>query len=309
MPYYVEPLNPNLNFYLFFGMPSVWASLGKVSKSDQIPLSAEEADAIIQEEAQAKADKKARRRAHLLDQSKFPVIEQKEISTGQKKLTFNRVEPPLLKESEPKPKEVKLIQSQRQLSKAEIQQKFSVDSRKEQSTLMLSATVYDRKLTRLEWQHERQKYVAWSNIDFNYLRGLNEIKTKKTDYLFFLGIGNESMGRLKERNRLAKEKGAGVYVEESIPELPDLKKDKPKFVVITSGRSKKRQKDARIPIDALHKYYAENEKRLKVKYQRSEALNNARKRYKDKNPEEPNDIFINFWPVRSSIHQEPSDKI
>lgn len=108
-------------------------------------------------------------------------------------------------------------------------------------------------LTRLEWQHEGQHYVAWSNID--------------------------------------------------------LKKDKPKYVVITSGRSKKRQKDARIPIDALHKYYAKNEKRLKVQHQRNEALNNARKRYKNKNPEEPDDIFINFWPVRSGIHQEPSDKI
>ena len=308
----LNPLTLILTFTFVFGMPSVWASLGKVSESDQIPLSAEEADVIIKEEAQAKADKKARRRAHLLDQSKFPVIEQKEISTGQKRLIFNRVETPLLKESEPKPKEVKLIQAQRRLPKAETQQMFSVDSRKEQSTLMLSATVYDRKLTRLEWQHGEQRYVAWSNIDFNYLRGLTEIKTNKTnktDYLFFLGIGNESTERLKERNRLAKEKGTNGYVGEAIPKLPDLKKDKPKFVIITQGRSGKRQKDARIPIDALHDYYAKNEERLKVQYQRNEALNEARQRYKVKNPEEPDDIFINFWPVRSSVQKESSDKI
>lgn len=72
---------------------------------------------------------------------------------------------------------------------------------------------------------------------------------------------------------------------------------------------KKRKKDALIPVDALHKYYTKNEERLKVQHQRNEALNDARKRYKDKNPEEPEDIFINFWPIRSSVQKEPSDKI
>ena len=273
-----------------------------------VPLSSREADAIIQKEADAKADEKARRRAHLLDQSTFPVVEKKEISTGQKKLTFNRVETPLFNPPVSQSQVTELLQPKKQPSKAEIEQ-ILASSNKEQGTLMLSATVYDRKLTRLQWQHEGQQYIAWSNIDFNYLRGLNEIETKKTNYLFFLGIGNESTERLKERNRLAKEMGVDGYVEESIPELPDLKENKSDYVIVTPGRSEKRQKDALIPVDALHKYYTENEERLKVQHQRNEALNDARKRYKDKNPEEPEDIFINFWPVRSSVQKKPSDKI
>ena len=305
----LSPLTLTLIFAFIFGMPPVWASLGKVSENDQIPLSAEEADAIIQEEAKAKADKKARRRARLLNQSKFKVTEQTEIFTGKGKLTLNRVRPPSLDPTVLQPGGTELFQSQKQLSEAEIQQNFSVDSRKEQSIFMLSAIVYDRKLTRLQWQHEGKQYVAWSNIDFNYLRGLTEIKTEKTDYLFFLSIVNEPTERLKKRTRRSKEKGANSYVEESIPKLANLKKDKPKFVVITPGRSEKRKKSANIPIDALHDYYAKNEERLKVQYQRHEALDEARQRYEDENPEESDDIFINFWPVRSSVQKEPADKI
>ena len=169
---------------------------------------------------------------------------------------------------------------------------------------MLSGTVYDHKFTKLQWQHEGQQYIAWSNIDFNYFRGLTEIETKKTNYLFFLGIGNESSEALKERNRLAKEMGVDGNIEEHIPDLTALKSKKPRFVVIAPDRSQKRKKDALIPISALHKHYAENEKRLKIQYQRNKALNEARRRYEDENPEEPEDIFINFWPVRSGVQKK-----
>ncbi|MFQ3225920.1 MAG: hypothetical protein ACI8Z5_002189 [Lentimonas sp.] len=32
---------------------------------------------------------------------------------------------------------------------------------------MLSATVYDRSVTRLSWQHGETKYLAYTNADFN----------------------------------------------------------------------------------------------------------------------------------------------
>ena len=91
-----NPLTPILVLALVFGLPSVGALSGKAFESAQVPLSAEEADAMVQEEAKAKADEKARQRARLLDRSKFQIIEQTEIFTEQEKLTLNRVRPPSL---------------------------------------------------------------------------------------------------------------------------------------------------------------------------------------------------------------------
>ena len=269
-----------------------------------VPLSSKEADAIIQEEAKAKADEKARKRAFLLDQSKFQVIEQTEAFVGKDKITLNRVRPPLLEQPVLESEVTEILQPQRQLSEAELEQMFSEYSQKKQRMLMLSATVYDRKLTKLQWYHEGQQYVAWSNVDFNYLRPLTEIETQEANYSFLLGIGNESTEKIKESIRLAKEKGVKIYDEWPIPELPDFARDSPEYFVIASNDSAERPAGAYIPIDALHDYYAENEERLKIQYQRSEALSEARQRYKDQHPEEPDDVIINFWPGRGSVYQE-----
>jgi hypothetical protein len=40
-------------------------------------------------------------------------------------------------------------------------------SEREYQTTMLSATVYDRSVTRLSWQHGETKYLAYTNADFN----------------------------------------------------------------------------------------------------------------------------------------------
>lgn len=269
------------------------------------PLSAKEADAIIQEEERAKADEKARRRARLLDQSKFQVIEQTEISAGEDRITLNRVSPPLLDQPTPALNATEPIQPQRQFSEAEMQRMLLeyLHQDKEQRTLMLSATVYDRKLTRLQWHHEGQQYVAWSNIDFNYLRGLTEIETEEANYLFLLGIGNESTEETKEQIRFAEKHNLQINRENPIPELPDFTRGRYEYFVIASSGSAARQKAAYIPIDALHDYYAENKKRLEIQYQRSEALNEARERYREQYPEEPEDAIINFWPGRGSVYQ------
>ena len=273
------------------------------------PLSAEEADAIVQEEAKVKADKKARRRAFLMDQSKFKVIEQKEIFTGQKKLTFNRLEPSLLDPLVTQQPEIaESVQPQEQLSEAEMQQILLEHSQKEQLTLMLSATVYDHEFSELRWHHEGQQYIAWSNVDFNYLRVLTEIETEKANYLFFLSISNESTEKIEELNELAKEKGSENYIQESIPELPEFTKGIYEYFVVAQDDTIKRSEDAYIPVDALHDYYAENEKHLKIEYKRNEALHEARKRYKDQHPKKPDEPIINFWPGRGSVYQKPETK-
>ena len=223
-------------------------------------------------------------------------------------MALNRVRPPLFEQPVLGSKVKKTLQPKRQLSEAEIELMFLEQLQKEQRTLMLSATVYDRKLTRLQWHHDGRQYTAWSNIDFNYLRGLTEIDTKEVNYLFFLGIGNESTKKAKEQIRFAKQHNLQINRDNSIPKLPAFKKGRPEYFVIASDDSVDGQEDAYIPIDALHDYYAENEKRLKIEYQRSEALDKARERHRARNPEKPDDPIINFWPGRGSVYQKPKTK-
>ena len=59
---------------------------------------------------------------------------------------------------------------------------------------MLSATVYDGKVTRLSWRFaggdKTTEYVAYTNADFNYLRGTHSLEIDTHDFSFFMGIGD-----------------------------------------------------------------------------------------------------------------------
>lgn len=218
------------------------ASRGRDMHHRLVPLSAEQADAMIHQEATAKAEEQARRRARLLDPSTFRIIEQIESSIGQQKLTFNRVAAHLPESFEPQPEFTELIQLQEPLAEDNVPQMCSEYPQKEHRTLMLSATVYDLEFTRLQWDHQGQHYVTWSHIDFNYLRGLTEIETEDASYLFFLCIGNESSKKIRERTQLAQEQGLPINRANLIPTLPNLKENELRYVVVTPGRSEKKKK-------------------------------------------------------------------
>jgi hypothetical protein len=57
--------------------------------------------------------------------------------------------------------------------------------------ITLSATVFDREQTMLRWNVGTEEYVAWTNVDFNYLRGLSKFSSHGKSYLLNLGIGDE----------------------------------------------------------------------------------------------------------------------
>ncbi len=266
------------------------------------PLSRDRADQIIAEQAEAKEEREAERLARLTSRVNFRVLERKEVDLGERKIIMNRVAPPVL---EAQPVDEARVETERpKVSEAEIQEMMRRYQEKEHRTIMLSATVYDRQFTELRWTYEGEQFLAYSSVDFNFLRGVTDFETDDAFYFFFLGIGNEDSETIEERNRLAKEQGWEGYVETQIPEPPAFTPGRAEYAIVSDDPAIIKRDEVFDPIDALHAYFEQNERRLRIEYQRTEALNEARKRYEAANPEEPKDTVINFWPVRGSVYQQ-----
>lgn len=259
------------------------------------PMSDHEADMIVQQKAD---EKELRESQRLINRIDFTVLERKSVNMGDKKVILNRVAPPNLPQSAPSaPKEPV------ELTEAEFAELMKLHE-KPHRALMLSATVYDRKLTKLRWGHGENEVTAWSNVDFNYLRGVVDFETEEAFYTVFLGIGNESIKELNQRNRLARKEKWENYVVEEIPKLPPFTANRAEYFVITDNDEIISQDDLFAPIDSIHAFYEQNARKLHIQYQRTEALNSARKRYEEANPEQPKDTVIHFWPKRSAYNNE-----
>lgn len=225
--------------------------------ASESPLTEAQADAIVQAEAQEKA---ARNLARKTD---FIILDQKVIEQdGKRRLIINRVKPPAPSAPNPKPTPKPIIQGDELLPT------------KAHAMLRVSATVFGGQVTQINWTHEEQTYTAYSNVDFNLMRGASTISTPEVDYTLMMGIGNETdMG--------------------SLPDLPDFTPGEVEYFVI-SDEDELLDPNAYGGIDMLHQYFAENETELRAQAQRVDALNAARKKYREENPE-PKETVINIW--------------
>ncbi len=256
--------------------------------SDLRLLSDAEADAIVRAEVAARADREAARPFNRIE---FDVLETREVSReGRTNLIMNRVTPPDLP---PVPQEEADPYARFSEEELEVARDYGLSLAAlaylqrtdylENVTLFLSATIYDREITRLRWQNaEGRTFTVHSNIDFNYLRGVRgfEAGDGKTYYTLMMGIGE-----------------AGVAANEShLPPPGTLDSENVGYVVSAESTFLPTREDL-VPIDALHAWYQENEERLKIEHQRRGALNAAWVRHRAANPPEERPAVINFWPV------------
>lgn len=234
-------------------------------------LSSAVADTIIAEREAAKAERKAARRTEL---EKAEVISEGEgtLPDG-RKVIVREVVPPALKKAkkpvtkrptEPQfaPEQLALINKSKQFQNHKVQ--------------MLSCTVYDRRVTELRWRHEGENFVAYTNSDFNYLRGIMTVTTEAVRYDYFFGIGNV------DSEQMAK----------PLPALPKFSPHRSEYVLIEGDST---NAAATAGLEALLAYYDANFDALKVAYQRSQALVAAQRRYEEANPEPKKDFILQFW--------------
>jgi hypothetical protein len=159
-------------------------------------------------------------------------------------------------------------------------------NRPRRELVCLSATVYDHRATLLRWFGSNGRmFEAWSNIDFNLMRGVGAVQQGDTEhYLLYLGLGNVDTARLAAR---WSEFGRS-YRPPAIPTLPPLAETQPTLVV-TKGDPTSAEMNA---LNALHELYRLEHPRLKASHERMCILNAQLAAERIANPPKPPDLII-----------------
>lgn len=139
--------------------------------------------------------------------------------------------------------------------------------------LVISATVYDGPLTRLDWMHQGLPHTAWSNADFRLLSGIARITSAEADYSLVMAL-----------------EVAGTSPANKLPFTPG----QIEYFVLSDDPDPA----AYAGIDALHTYYATHEPQLRINHQNRQLLNTARQQHQEATPPEPR--VIHFWKVKSN---------
>lgn len=202
-----------------------------------------------------------------------------------RKVTINRVSPPEIKPA------VKTSLSSQQVAQSSVDLENRIKDIKESGGLfMVSATIYDHKITHVKWSHEGEHFECWSNVDWNHLGGFIGFEARNKRYEMMLFSGNSSTQSLKRQN----EQGYAVTIPE-IPKLPRLDLRGASYRVTKGDETNDKAMEF---IEAIHDLYAAEQQRLVVAYQEREK-NHAIWRKKQEelrdNPPPKPDLTINFW--------------
>jgi hypothetical protein len=152
----------------------------------------------------------------------------------------------------------------------------------------VSATVYDKSRTLLKFRLgsiDSPEVTAWSNIDFNHLRGLSGFEAKGTSakprsYAFLLGIGDES----------------SKASDGSVVKIPKIPSGKPAFIV----SSKKPNAEAIIFLQDIHALYRSEGKKMEQATLAAAKAEAEQRAALIANPPKPKDITIRFWKPNTS---------
>ena len=160
----------------------------------------------------------------------------------------------------------------------------------------VSATVYDRQATLIEWRSKdnTRSFQAWSNIDFNYLRGITQIQQGDIRrFYFYFGIGTVNTTWMASRfarfNR--------PYQKPVIPELPASPETNPAFV-ITKGEPVAEDLES---IQALHDIYKAEHLRLKAALEYQQRTNKEQAAELLAHPPKAPDLTLKHWTASNQI--------
>jgi len=211
------------------------------------------------------------------------VIESQEVDLGNRSIIFNLVEPPVLAEP------VVETPAVEQLS-ATAQAAMEARAAKKQVMLEFSATVYDQQFTELRWTHKGQEYRAFSNIDFNHLRVVEQFETTDTAFTLVLGIGDESTQGMTALDRA------------KLPLLSQFNTTKAEFKLPKEGPGV--TAEAIEGLTALHRYYAANKQTIVDAFNAEQTKQAQYTQWLKEHPPVAKDTVINFWPEQNNYFEK-----
>lgn len=243
-------------------------------------ITAAEADQRIRTTETAKLEATAELKNSL---EQMPSFYETEKSVGDRKVIFRRVAPPA-KLPVPEP----AINTS--AGKSPDFSQFSQPT-KEPVIVHLYATVYGDAYSKLVLTHEKKRYTAWTNLNFNYLQLVGSFATEERRYSYF-GVTDRIDLQQEARNaRFANERGFDYKSRWQAP--PVNFGEDPEYVLVTEDAREVSEEVYR-QLDDLTGYYLANKDRLEVEFHNAMELQAARERYENTHPEEPEDIVLNY---------------
>ncbi len=160
--------------------------------------------------------------------------------------------------------------------------------------LSLSGTVYDHKATLLRWRNGDEEYKAWSNIDFNVMRGMYSVQSGNTTYLLFMMIGDESTAPRRTRS--------GTVITPKVPEIPALPEE-PGFVLVKGNPA---NEEAMNGIRKLHELYTMDSAQFIAAYEQRLRYEAAARAWEKANPPQPENVTVRWWRGKRAPQPAPS---
>jgi hypothetical protein len=227
------------------------------------------------------------------------ILNSREILSGSRSITFERVAPPILRPTPPPtsspgpaPTEVGLVDS-------------SAGRTTPQVTFRLSCTVYDDAFTLIRWDFDGNRVAVWSSINFHHLVGTRGFSRDGTDYWMRFGIGDSSREVAEELNKqLRADRMPREYLVH-VPEAPLKAPVGPSTYTLLPGTTM--PPAAATALAALHQFYDANRDRLVDEFEAKQVreAENARLRLATPVPPPP-DTTVTYFPIRSHHVPEPT---
>ena len=205
------------------------------------------------------------------------ILSSVEVDYGDHSVFYNRVEAPVLKPQAtrtpvraPEPTAEEIARAERLEAKRQI-------------NLWLSCTVFGGQFTEIRLPQEGQEVVIHSTIDFNFMAPGFDLETEDSYYNLFLGLGDVS-----------REEFSGVWPTDLLAEA--ARTGQSKWQVVSKVQP---SADTLRTIQDLHGFFDTHRESLIAHRQQREAAQRAHEEWLKANPPVPQDIVVNYFPIRS----------
>ena len=218
------------------------------------------------------------------------ILDTQEVELGDRKITYHRVETPLLK---PEPVKLAAAPVEEVPMTAEEEAEWRKWEAKFQYYPFFGVTVYDGKYSEIRWRDEEQENVAWSNVNFLHFCPLGDLETESAYYMVMLMGWETTTKEVLELNASAQSSMELTPLPPAT--LPLLVKAGPKWQA--AGPLSENAKRA---MNDFHEYYRIHGTQMAVDYAKREADAKAHEEWVKAHPPIPQDTVITYFPIRST---------
>ncbi len=219
------------------------------------------------------------------------ILDSLEVRRGQDTTVYQRVEPPVLPPRPPAPAPSAEEPVAPPLT-AEQQRRAA----KKSAVVFLSATVYDRQVTEVQWFENGRGYRAFSNADFNLLAGRGEIETEDTIYWLLMAVGNMTAEEVAAQNERIAADGLPLAPRQ-IPVPENFSATRAEYVLAEGSVVPFPSAETLAALDALHVFYDANKAALVEEQTRRAAENAVRAEAERIKASQPKRTVIQFWRI------------